>query len=86
MYTLRRISSRGIEMNFNLGDSYTVIRKEDSPDHFELEYKALGLTDEKVFALVSKEGGDAIYPLYLNQGNYIVGPDGKTLDNIKPRG
>lgn len=35
MFTLRKITQTGVEMNFNLGDSYTLVTKENSPEEFE---------------------------------------------------
>lgn len=39
MFTLRKITQTGVEMNFNLGDSYTLVTKENSPEEFEKRFK-----------------------------------------------
>lgn len=35
MFTLRKITKTGVEMNFDLGNHYTLITKERSPEEFE---------------------------------------------------
>lgn len=90
MYTLRRISGNGIEMNHCLGGSYTVVRKRgNKPDFlktfktiFDKEYDKSNEDDVIVYAFVSDENGEVIYPLYKSQRSYIMCSDGKTLDNL----
>lgn len=40
MFTLRRFSSDGIEMNHIVGDNYTYINRERNPKEFRKEFKA----------------------------------------------
>lgn len=94
MYTLRRISSRGVEMNHFLGKSYTLVTLEKSRDEFISNYRLLfqwefddtpkGSDNENIFALISNEDGSHVQPLYSNQQNYVMGSDGKTLSTIRP--
>ena len=39
MFALRKISSNGGEINFDLGDYYSLITKERSPEEFEDKMK-----------------------------------------------
>lgn len=79
MFTLRKITQTGVEMNFNLGDSYTLVTKENSPEEFEKGLKE-HLFYGDIYAFVS--WNNEILPLYKNQKNYIVSESGKTYDNL----
>lgn len=85
MYTLRRISKNGLETNQYLGESYTVIDR-DLDDEFKRSYQAVFNRpvpdDTDVYAFVGNENGDVIFPLYENQRNYIVSPNGATFSNL----
>lgn len=95
MYTLRRISSDDVEMNKNLGDSYTVIDKEKNPDDFVLnliEYfsvkrdtKDFDFYVDRVYKFIVGQYGIYIQPLYKGQQAYIMTSDGKTFDNLSKR-
>lgn len=39
MFALRKITKDGLEMNFSLGDYYSLITKERSPEEFEDKMK-----------------------------------------------
>lgn len=79
MYTLRRISSEGVEMNHYLGKIYTVVDSKKSPEIFKRDVEMF--TDkEGIFAIVSNEDGSFIQPLFKRQKNYIMTDSGKTLD------
>lgn len=95
MYTLRRISSGGAEMNQFLGDSYTLVSQKDCPDGFKnslenhfRDYRAVEDAEhiqeelEKIYAFVGGEGGKVIQPLYKNQKNCIMSSDGSTFANL----
>lgn len=79
MFTLRKITQTGVEMNFNLGDSYTLVTKENSPEEFEKGLKEHPFYED-IYAFVS--WNNEILPLYKNQKNYIVSESGKTYDNL----
>ncbi len=95
-FILRRISTRGVEMNFALGGKYTVVHKAEAPEEFHRDLRrhhgvydgnpvdsvsALPV-DESIYAFVGSEGGLDIYPLYINQSNYIMTDGGKTFHNL----
>ena len=69
MFTLRKISSEGVEMNFVLGTSYTVIHKEHNKEEFLKHYKLTKCDDERIFCFII---GDTEHPLYENQHNYVM--------------
>lgn len=91
-YTLRRISGQGVEMNFNLGNGYTVVHKDNAPEKFKEDFKLFfnspyvelekGGDSEFVYAFVGTECGTSVYPLYKDQRAYIMLPDGGTFSNI----
>jgi hypothetical protein len=84
MFILRRISGRGVQMNLNLGSSYTYIGKNENPEEFERTLKEVfdNLNEEIIYAFVSDEDGKHIYPLYKGQKAYIMTESGKTFDNV----
>nr|DAH01352.1 MAG TPA: hypothetical protein [Crassvirales sp.] len=51
MFALRKITSDGLEMNFNLGDSYTLVTKDRSPKEFEDKMKDHSFYD-KTYAFI----------------------------------
>lgn len=79
MFTLRKITNDGLEMNFSLGDSYTLVIKERSPKEFEDKMKDHPFYD-KTYAFIYWK--DEILPLYKNQKNYIVSENGTTYSNL----
>lgn len=95
MYTLRRISSNGIEMNSALGKSYTVVNRFVSYEEFRQDFAVVfgkphvadmdenADSDTKsVYAFVGTENGDKIYPLYSKQQAYIMTESGATFSNL----
>lgn len=95
MFTLRRISSQGVSMNFALGAEYTSINRFESYEEFSKAFKHyfgkphIADLDEtsdkdtqKVFCFISNEGGSKIFPLYMNQHNYIMSENGKTFSSM----
>lgn len=83
MYTLRRVSSDGIEMNFNLGDSYTFVEKEKNPKEFKRMINEVlnGEISNTCYAFVSYNGGQ-IHFLHKDQRNYIMTESGVTFSNL----
>lgn len=79
MFALRKITSDGLEMNFNLGDSYTLVTKDRSQKEFEDKMKDRPFYD-KTYAFIYWK--DDILPLYKNQYNYIVSENGTTYSNL----
>lgn len=95
MYTLRRISGQGVEMNFALGNSYTVVNRFLSYESFAEDFKEfygkphvadldpLADDDTKgVYAFVGSENGINVYPLYTGQQAYIMTESGATFSNL----
>jgi len=87
MYTLRRISEKGIEMNFSLGNSYTVVHKQSAPDEFEKDMSTFKNTypDGEIYCFVWAVNGTDVYPLFKGQQAYIMTPGGSTLSNLTLR-
>lgn len=88
MYTLRRISSEGVEMNHYLGNDYTVVDWMRSLEAFKkdldlyfAEYPDRDEFKKTVYAFVSNENG-GVQPLFKNQKNYIMGENGNTISNL----
>ncbi len=79
MFALRKITNDGLEMNFSLGDSYTLVIKDRSPKEFEDKMKDHPFYD-KAYAFIYCK--DEILPLYKTQKNYIVSENGTTYSNL----
>lgn len=79
MFALRKISSEGIELNFDLGDQYSLVTKERSPEKFEEAIKDHPFIGD-IYAFITWK--DEILPLYKNQKNYIVSENGTTYSNL----
>lgn len=75
-------------MNFNLGESYSVVDSQLSPTEFnkiiesEEYYKS---EKDKIYSFVCGENGYDFHPLFNTQRNYILGSNGKTIDNLTKR-
>lgn len=82
MFYLRRISGNGIEMNFDLGNSYTLIDKQKNPHEFKMHEEHMGGVDEKTYAFIACHSGSIVYQLYDGQLNYIMSEGGKTFSNL----
>lgn len=80
MFTLRKISGAGIEMNFYLGKSYTLVTREKNPNDFEESCKVLHYDRTEVYGFISDEDGHT-YALFPKQQNYVMA-NGKTVDHI----
>lgn len=94
MFTLRRISSEGVEMNYQLGQSYTYIDRWASPKEFERTWKHIHGEnsevpdydpkseddDKRIFGFVGH--GPFTQPLWANQKAYIMTDGGKTFANL----
>lgn len=67
-------------MNFDLGNHYTLITKERSPEEFEKGVKDYPFYDD-IYAFISWKEGEILY-LYKDQKNYIVSENGTTYSNL----
>lgn len=82
-YHLRKITEKGMESNYALGDQYTVINRKKHKDEFtkivEAHYKE-GI-DEAVFAFIYNGFGQ-VFNLFKNERVYIVTNSGATFSNL----
>ena len=69
MFALRKISSNGSEINFDLGDYYSLITKERSPEEFEEGVKNYPFYDD-TYAFISGKDGEILY-LYKDHINKV---------------
>lgn len=79
MFALRKILSNGGEINFDLGDYYSLITKERSPEELKIKMKDHPNYDEAYAFIYWKDG---VLPLYRGQQNYIVSENGATYSNL----
>ena len=93
MYTLRQIKKDGREINFYLGENYTIYTKEKTPKDIErlidLWYGKVKPSDEvtfnqvnMTFAFIDSSNINSEIPLLSEDDNYIVGVSGKTFQKI----
>lgn len=84
MYTLRKITGDNIEMNMNLGNSYTVIQKQINLNEFEHTSQKVydGEAPDFIYAYVVNEDGSKINPLSKKQKCFIMTDRGRTFDNL----
>ena len=83
MFVLRKISSDGVQLNFSLGESYTLVTEETNPKEFERSSLAFWkeAKPENTYGFVSDQQG-RLFPLFKNQWNYIMTSNGKTFANV----
>lgn len=85
MYTLRKITGEGLQMNFNLGNEYTVVTKESNPEQFkrtfEVFWKDMPETESETYGFVTGEDLK-IHCLFKKQFNYIMTESGRTFSNL----
>lgn len=87
MYTLRKITKDGLEMNFNLGNSYTLVTKERNSEAFEKDMKAIPYVDIEergIYGIVWSQDSQ-MNLLYDYQQSYIMTESGKTFSNVSKR-
>jgi hypothetical protein len=86
MFILRRITSKGLEINTCLGEYYVLVRKIENKEEFDKTVKQWSEEDlENVYGIVTYEDGSKIMPLYKESKYYIMASDGKTFDNISEK-
>lgn len=83
MFILRKITGNGGELNFALGDSYSLILKDTNPKEFK-EVLSLGghsAFEDDLYGFITY--GDCQHQmLFKKQFNYIMTENGKTFKNI----
>lgn len=89
MYTLRRITLDGVEMNQELGRSYTYVDRDYAPEQFQLTYDHVlnypHENSDEIFGFISNEDGSIIQPLWKGQQNFVMTDRGATLAKLNPR-
>lgn len=86
MFTLRRISKAGLEINTCLGEEYVLVIKETHPVEFTDRVKMWKDHEiDGVYGIVAFENGNKLMPLYETSTYYIMSSDGKTFDNISKK-
>lgn len=80
MFTLRKVTGGGVEMNFYLGKSYTLITKERNPKEFEEMRQHLKYDEGETYGFISGDDGQ-ILGLFPKQQNYVM-VNGKTVANV----
>lgn len=82
MFILRKINRNGLEENFALGDSYSLILKDTNPKHFEdvLPINGHDRFKDEIYGFIAY---DVKYlMLFTEDHNYIMTENGKTFKNI----
>jgi len=91
MFTLRRYTGSGVQMNQEIGREYTLVTRDHNPNDFartfESNFKRPLAEDAKpdsedatVYAFVGS--GSFIQALYKNQTAYIMSETGQTFANV----
>jgi hypothetical protein len=83
MYTLRKITGSGVEINISLGEGYTFITKERNPNEFKDMMKTLAVDDDCFYGFVTDSKGE-VNLLSNHQKAYIM-EYGHTIDNVSQR-
>jgi len=83
MYTLRRITSDGLQSNQALGESYNFVSKELN----EIEFKKCldqmkWVDDPEIYGFVSYGEGSKLLALYKKSAYFIMTSGGETFDNL----
>lgn len=90
MYTLRKITSKKIEFNQNLGENYSVFKKQNNEDAFlkmYVDFFQIKQDKNKIdvgncYAFVVSENAKETFALFKDEKNYIVNKEGKTFSNL----
>lgn len=86
MFILRRITSKGLEINTCLGIEYVLVLKERNEEEFKERVKLWSEDDQKdLYGVVCFEDGASIMPLYKNSSYYIMTGDGNTFSNVSEK-
>ena len=95
MFTLRQISSKGMQNNTVLGKNYKVLMREEHYDLFCEIYKKVFEQDhvsdlDPTASDISKDCygfvySDECHPLFKGESYFIMTENGKTFDNLTYR-
>lgn len=86
MFILRKVSGRklngGIEHNFNLGESYSLVTKEENPEEFKNAIERGDIVDDPIIYgyVIGKDC--EMHQLSVQQESYIMTDSGKTFSNL----
>lgn len=82
MLILRKITKRdAVQINIELGDSYTLIHSEWNKEKF-IEHKKEFNSDDECYAVIYYNNGNDFIELFKKQWNYIMTGDGSTFSNL----
>lgn len=82
MFALRKVFKNGTEHNVNLGESYSLIMREQTPDEFDKIKVHTGHDDDSIYGFVIYNNGSETHPLYKTQRSYIMTGNGTTFCNL----
>ena len=82
MFILRRITGDGVELNSEIGNSYTLITKEKNPEVFADFDDPNPDTYGLIFCDYSKNGLQVVLRLNVKQINLIMTGSGQVFENI----
>ena len=85
MFVLRRISSKGVERNTALGESYLLVNAERNPEDFKKSMDVLKADEEEIYGFIWYQEGEKQIPLYKKSIYFVMMSDGKTFANITLR-
>lgn len=85
MFVLRRITSEGLVSNLVIGNDYSIIRHEESPDMFYHTASKMGWeVDLDVFnAFIVANNGTKVFPLYKKSVYYVMTDLGNTFERVQ---
>lgn len=82
MFVLRKFSSDNVEINIELGQTYTKVG-ECCPNELNRVKDILGFEeDPNVVAIITGDGGNPVIPVLKNQLTFIMSDSGATFDCI----
>ena len=85
MFVLRRLTSKNVERNTILGESYLLIDAERNLGDFEKSLDVLKCDRDDVYGFISYDEGSKLIPLYKKSVYFIMIGNGQTFANITHR-
>lgn len=80
MFTLRKITGDGVELNFFLGKSYTLVTQDRNPKEFEEMRERLKYEVGETYGFISGDDGNVL-ALFPKQSSFVM-VHGRTVDNL----
>ena len=82
MFTLRKITTDGFEMNFVIGKNYGIEYREKNQEEFNKRCSDyIDAHGEEVYGMICDENSE-FHCLFKKQQNYIMTENGKTYANV----